>query len=113
MNKKFEEALDLYQQALEFNPADLSVLTNMAAVYLEQKNSEKALQICDQAIQVYEEQGMTGEFKKIARAYARKGAAYKQLDRIDDAIDFYDKALLEDTLQSYKDEKRALERVKK
>lgn len=56
---------------------------------------------------------MTGEFKKIARAYARKGAAYKQLDRIDDAIDFYDKALLEDTLQSYKDEKRALERVKK
>ena len=43
MGKKFEEALDLYQQALEFNPADLSVLTNMAAVYLEQKNSEKAL----------------------------------------------------------------------
>lgn len=49
----------------------------MAAVQLEKKEPEKALDLCDRAIQVYEEGGMTGEFKKIARAYARKGAAFK------------------------------------
>lgn len=58
----------------------------MAAVYLEQKKPKKALELCDEAIRVYEEKGLTGEFKKIARAYARKGAAYKQLEEFDAAI---------------------------
>lgn len=75
----------------------------MAAVQLEKKEPEKALDLCDRAIQVYEEGGMTGEFKKIARAYARKGAAFKQLDQLDKALEFYDKAKLEDNLQSYQD----------
>ena len=75
--KQFQEALDSYEQALTYNPKDLSVYTNMAAVQLEKKEPEKALDLCDRAIQVYEEGGMTGEFKKIARAYARKGAAFK------------------------------------
>ncbi len=51
--KKFEEALELYKEALEFNRSDLSVYTNMAAVYLEQKDPEKALERCDAAIKVY------------------------------------------------------------
>ena len=56
---------------------------------------------------------MYSEFKKIARAYSRKAAAFRSLDRFDEALQFYDKALLEDNIQIYKDERRKTEIQKK
>ena len=50
-NKKFEDALALYGEAIALDETDLTYYTNKAAVYLEMKEFDKCLEECDRAIE--------------------------------------------------------------
>jgi stress-induced-phosphoprotein 1 len=49
--KDFENALKLYQQAIDKNPEEITFYTNKAAVYFEMKNYEECVKSCDNGIE--------------------------------------------------------------
>ena len=55
----------------------MTYLTNLAAVYFEQKEFTKCIEMCTRAIEVGREN--RADFKLIAKAYTRIGNAYKKL----------------------------------
>lgn len=45
--KDFAKAIELYSKAIELNPAEIMYYSNLAAVYIEQKNFVEAIAQCD------------------------------------------------------------------
>merc|ERR1719348_2092388 len=91
--KKFDEALELYGQAFSKDPTNMSVLTNMAAVFFEQEKYAECISKCEQAIEVGREN--RADFKLIAKAYARIANAHIKLNQQQEALKFYQKSLSE------------------
>ena len=50
--KDFEAALSHYEKASEFDPTNITYLTNKAAVYFEQNALDKCIETCEKAIEV-------------------------------------------------------------
>lgn len=63
----------MYQEAIDLNSTELTFYTNKAAVYFEMKDFEKCIEECDKAIE--ETKGKQYDFKKLAKAIARKANA--------------------------------------
>jgi hypothetical protein len=59
----------------------MTYVTNLAAVYFEQKDYEKCVELCKQAIDIGREN--RADFKLIAKAYTRIGNSYKKLKVFD------------------------------
>jgi len=91
--KKFEEALELYGKAFVKDGTNMSVLTNMAAVYFEQEKYRDCISKCEEAIEVGREN--RADFKLIAKAYARIANAHTKLNQQREALKFYQKSLSE------------------
>jgi len=91
--KKFEEALELYGKAFAKDKTNMSVLTNMAAVYFEQEKYAECISKCEEAIEVGREN--RADFKLIAKAYARIANAHSKLNQQQEALKFYQKSLSE------------------
>ena len=92
--KDFPNALKFYQEAIDKDPEEITYYSNKAAVYFEMKEYEQCIEQCDKA----KEQtiGKAYDYVKLAKAMARKGNALLQLEKYDESIDTYQKALLED-----------------
>jgi len=75
--KDFENALKLYQQAIDAKPEEITYYTNKAAVYFEMKNYEECIKWCDNGIEAVKGKGY--DYVKMAKALARKGNAQLQL----------------------------------
>lgn len=69
--------MEHYSKASQLDPTDMTYLTNLAAVYFEQKDYEKCIEQCTRAIEMGREN--RADFKLIAKAYTRIGNAYKKL----------------------------------
>jgi stress-induced-phosphoprotein 1 len=82
------------------NPNDLIYYTNKAAVYFEMKEFNTCIELCDVAIQKASEGYY--DYQKLAKAWARKANALGKLQRFDEAIEAYDKALVEHNDHAYK-----------
>jgi len=91
--KKFEEALELYGKAFAKDGTNMSVLTNMAAVFFEQEKYAECIAKCEEAIEVGREN--RADFKLIAKAYARIANAHAKLNQQSEALKFYQKSLSE------------------
>jgi len=91
--KKFEEALEHYGKSVERDPSNMSVLTNMAAVFFEQEKYTECIAKCEEAIEVGREN--RADFKLIAKAYARIGNAHSKLNQMPEALKFFHKSLSE------------------
>jgi len=91
--KKFDEALELYGQAFSKDGTNMSVLTNMAAVFFEQEKYPECISKCEEAIDVGREN--RADFKLIAKAYARIANAHIKLNQQQEALKFYQKSLSE------------------
>ena len=72
-NKKFEEALSLYEQAIQINPDEPLYYNNKAAVYIELKQFESALGEVARAEQLFTD-GKVKDFSKKAKILARKAS---------------------------------------
>lgn len=70
-------ALEHYGKASELDPTDMTYLTNIAAVYFEQKEYTKCVDQCTRAIEVGREN--RADYKLIAKAFTRIGNSYKKL----------------------------------
>lgn len=91
--KDFANAIEHYNKALELYDQDVSFLTNRAAVYFEMGDYDKCNADCDKAIEHGRE--LRADYKLIARAYARKANSLVKQEKLEEAIQMYNKSLTE------------------
>jgi len=108
--KKFDEAIAAYDQALELYDKDISFLTNRAAVHFEKGDYEASIKDCEKAVE--DGRAMRAEYTLVAKALARKGNALVKQDRLEEAIEAYNKSLMEhrvaDTLKRLNETEKQL-----
>lgn len=106
--RDFPKALEFYNQAIELDPEELTYYTNKAAVYFEQKNYDGCIEVCDEAIALTK--GKPYDYVKLSKAMARKANAQAKQDKLEESIQTYKDALLENNDGNIKD---AMKRVEK
>jgi len=82
----------------------------MGAAYFEQANYDKAIEVCEKAIE--EGRSIRADFKLIAKAYGRIGSAYQRKNDITSAVKYYQKSLTEHRTPDILNKLRELERLK-
>lgn len=85
--KDFENALSLYQQAIDKDPKEITYYSNKAAVYFEMKKYDECIEQCDLAAKTTE--GGAYDYVKLAKAIARKANALLQQQKFDESIATY------------------------
>jgi stress-induced-phosphoprotein 1 len=119
--KKFEEALAMYDKAIEKEPNDLVYHNNKCAVWMEMAKTEpeyydKVLTcIQDLLLRRYEINSANpggASFEKVAKVITRMAGVYEKKKEWDKAIEMYDKALTEDNNKNARNAKRECERAK-
>ncbi|CBZ50259.1 similar to uniprot/P15705 Saccharomyces cerevisiae YOR027w STI1, related [Neospora caninum Liverpool] len=106
--KKFAEALEAYDAAIEKNPNEILYLNNKAAVYMEMGDYDKGLAECQKALDKRYE--CKADFSKVAKVYCRMAACKTRAGDYGGAIAMYEKALCEDNNRATRN---ALNEVKK
>jgi len=109
--KNFEMALTHYNNAAELDPKNMIYLTNSAAVYFETKEFEKCVQICRNALEVGRENKASGP--TLAKTWLRLGNAYLKQEKMNEAIEAYNKGLLEEWNDPLKQALKKAEALKK
>eukprot|EP01138_Halocafeteria_seosinensis_P014815 gb/GECG01015123.1/.p1 GENE.gb/GECG01015123.1/~~gb/GECG01015123.1/.p1 ORF type:complete len:579 (+),score=129.83 gb/GECG01015123.1/:1-1737(+) len=109
--KEFDKALELYDEAMEIDPHDIRYRLNKAAVYTEQKNYEKAIQECQDALEYGREN--KAPFAHRAKALERLGNIYKKREMYDEAIQAYEDSFTESYSESVNTKLKECKRIKK
>jgi len=109
--KDFNNSIAEYSKAIEINPEELLYYTNKAASLIEQGEYQKCIDECLEGLKAVSH--IAPDFQKVARAYSRIASAYGKLEKFDEAIEYYGKALVEHTDQSYKDALKLIHKIKK
>lgn len=91
--KKFDQAIEHYNKAIELDRTDMTFLNNKAAVYLEQGDFDECIKQCNLAIDVGREN--RADFKLIAKALSRMASAYFKKEDLEQARTFFQKSLSE------------------
>lgn len=91
--KKFDEAIEHYDKAIELDKTDMTFLNNKAAVYFEQAKYDECIKQCNLAIDVGREN--RADFKLIAKALSRMASAYVKKNDLEQARTFFQKSLSE------------------
>lgn len=91
--KDFETAISHYNKAVEIEPTNIVFRNNRAAVFYEQKDYDKCIKECEEAVDIGREN--RADYKLIAKALARIGNAYNQKEEFEKALTFYNKSLSE------------------
>lgn len=92
-NKKFAEAMECYDAAIELDPANMTYLNNKAAVYFEMKNFDECIEQCLKAVEVGKKN--RAPYEDRAKAYTRAAKAYQKKGDLDKAIEMCNEAQLE------------------
>jgi len=90
--KQFDEAIEHYTKAWELNK-DITYLNNIGAAKFEKGDYQGTIETCQKAIE--EGRELRADFKLMAKAYTRIGTAYEKMDDLTQAIEFYNKSLME------------------
>jgi stress-induced-phosphoprotein 1 len=86
--KKFAEAIQCYNQAINLDPTELTYHTNLAACYFELAEYDKCIEACDNAIARAKESGGY-DFEKMGKAMARKANALFKQGKMDESLSVY------------------------
>ena len=101
----YDEAIVQYEQALKYDPKNLSVINNLALVYLKKDDPQKALSTCKRLFSVDE---------KYAKGHANAGLVYIILNDADNAMREWNRALeLDPDLREARQNKETLEKILK
>ncbi|KAF8821036.1 tetratricopeptide repeat domain containing protein [Cardiosporidium cionae] len=106
----FDEALEAYDNASRTNPKEIMFYYNKAAIYLERKEYDLCLKICEEAISKRYE--MSADFTKVAKIFIRMATCYERMEDYDNAIAMYEKSLMEDNNRRTRTALKAIERKK-
>ncbi|KAJ6098607.1 hypothetical protein N7467_000142 [Penicillium canescens] len=90
--KQLDEAIEHYTKAWELNK-DITYLNNIGAAKFEKGDYQGTIETCQKAIE--EGRELRADFKLMAKAYTRIGTAYEKMDDLTQAIEFYNKSLME------------------
>jgi len=110
--KNFDQAIVHYQKAIDLDPNEPIYYNNLAAVYVEKKQYDKAIEACDKAEDVCKTGGQY-DYVKLAKILARKAAAYSHMGDYEKSLKCYEKSLLENNDYKVKEEMKKVERTKK
>ena len=89
--KNFQNAIAFYDKASELDRNEAIYLNNKAACYIELKDYEKAIQVCDQAVEILKDKNFDNT--KLAKVFARKASAFVHLKQNRQALDCYNQSL--------------------
>lgn len=92
--KEFSEALQCYDEVFEKDPAQVSVLNNKAAVFMEMKDYDAAIKQCADAVEKAQALRPT-PFDVIAKIYVRWGKVFAKQKDLSTALEYYGKAQME------------------
>lgn len=109
--KNFDKAITHYQKAIELDPKEPIYYNNLAAVYVEQKLYDKAIEACSKAEEICK--GGHYDYVKLAKILARRASAHSHKGEYAIALDFYQKSLLENRDDKVKEEMKKVEKLKK
>lgn len=98
--RKFEQAISEYSKAIDLDPESPIYLTNRSAVYFMTEQYDRCVDDCNEAIKLTRKN--YGDFKLIAKAYARMGDVEMKRGSVDSAIELYNKSLVEDQTYTLK-----------
>ncbi|GAB1609230.1 stress-induced-phosphoprotein 1-like [Argonauta hians] len=92
--KNFTAALKHYDTALEYNPANMTVINNKAAVLIDQEKYQECIDLCKKSL-ASKHQNQTNR-KTMAKTYYRMAKAYECLKDLENSLKYYDYSILED-----------------
>ena len=90
--KKFDEAIELYNKAWE-TYKDITYLNNRAAAEYEKGEYDVAINTCLKAVD--EGREMRANYQVVAKSFARIGNCYLKKDDLKKAIEYFEKSLTE------------------
>jgi stress-induced-phosphoprotein 1 len=90
--KKFDEAIELYNKAWE-TFKDITYLNNRAAAEYEKADYDTAIETCLKAVE--EGREMRANYTLVAKSFARLGNCYIKKDDLKKAIEYFEKSLTE------------------
>jgi len=91
--KDFEGALAAYDEAIAFDPTNMTFLSNKAAVYFTSKDYDACIKACDEAFEIGKQN--RAKFEDRAKVLLRCGKAYRAKGDFDTAISKLKDAQLE------------------
>lgn len=108
--RNFEKAIELYSAAIELNPAEMTYYSNLAAVFMEQKEYDKAIAEVEKAIKLAENGPY--DYVKMGKSMARKANCLFLKGEFDEAIEVYQNALLEHNDYNIKEGLKKVQKAK-
>jgi len=100
--RKFEEALAMYDKAIEKEPNDLVYYNNKCAVWIEMGEShyDEVLKTCqdliDRRYEINSANPGGASFEKVGKVLSRMASIHEKRHEFDKAIELYQKSLTED-----------------
>lgn len=91
--RKFSEALAAYDEARSIDPSNIMFLNNKAAVYIEMGETDTAIALCEEALELAKT--VRASFEDKAKVYQRIGGAHLKKNDLRAAIAAYNKAQME------------------
>jgi len=93
MEKKFDDALAAYDEAIALDPTNMTYIANKAAVYFNTKKYDECIEACQKAVEVGKEN--RAPYEERAKALTRAAKAYQKKGDVDKAIQMCQEAQLE------------------
>lgn len=93
--KKFDEALSAYNEGIDIDSSNVMIRNNKAAVYIEMGETDKAIEICKEAIEYAKENSIRLSYEEKAKIYQRIAAAHLKAENHDEAIQAWKTAQME------------------
>ncbi|KAF7776116.1 hypothetical protein Agabi119p4_4509 [Agaricus bisporus var. burnettii] len=107
--REFDTAISHFEKAWDIYPKDVTFLSNAAAAYLEKGDYDKAIEICEKAVD--EGRSLRSNYTLIAKALGRIGSAYQRKGDLPSAIKYFQKSLTEHRTPDVLNKLREAERL--
>jgi stress-induced-phosphoprotein 1 len=106
--KRYEEAVEKYNQAHELDPTNMVYYSNIGAVYFAQERIDECIDICNRALEIG--YANRGDLTLKARALSRLGNCHFKKGDFETAISYYNKSLLEQSDRNVSQQLRKTEK---
>jgi len=107
--KLFDSAIEHYKKAIEIDSQEITFYTNLGAVYFEQKEYAKCIDICKEGVDIG--RSNHADYKVVAKALTRIANAYKLMEDLGNAKFYAEKSLTEHRTPASQELLSTLERI--